>query len=139
MKSFYEMMQILDGNRKADHIIEIGLFPDPFEMFSDSEVILGEDEDEPFSAVVDIEEGGHWAFGRGGSYGLYVRGYVLTGEENPASEPFQDPPGPRHSGGVEFGNPGRRLENIHSPLKEKVSKWLDDSVERYMWWKVYDR
>lgn len=139
MKTFYEMLQILNEGRIDGHhwtsntwLSDYGAGDvGPYESFSASRVVLGEDDDEPFSAVVDIDKG-HWKFGKGMDYGLYARGYVLTGEENPASEPEYDPPGKGHRGGVDFKNPGRYLENLHHPLKEQAAKWLDEEVIRYI-------
>lgn len=130
MKSFYEMMRILE-NIDYDAWLQKPYQDDANDWLhrSNFEVLLGEDKGEPFMVEVDVEDG-EWKVARR-SYSpngsIWVAGYVPNGSENPESEPKFEKNGTYD--GTTFSNPGRRLELLPPSIREKAIKWIDDQVE----------
>lgn len=121
MKSFYEMLEIIRKSKinEVSDDYGAGAYHDDHDVFFSA--VLGEDEGDPFSLEVDIENG-HWT----SKGSIWVAGYVINGSENPASKPKA------LDGGTEFSNPGKRLELLPLSIKNKAIEWVDKQVQ----WKV---
>lgn len=115
MKTFYEMMEMLNTppdsywNPPKDH--------EPYFIG----VMLGDDDDEEFSVEVDYSDG---AWETRGS--LLARNYIMDGSEPLTSNAHQ------LDKGVEFENPGKRLENLPASLKSKAEAWVGKNVESHL-------
>lgn len=131
VKSFYEMIRILNESKGMNESDDYGAgayYDDPDISFT---AILGEDEDEPFSVEVEIENG-YW----GVKGGFWAKGYVPNGSENPASRPVartagqKDKFGTADNTGTEFENPGRKLELLPDSIRGAAIEWVDNEVKR---------
>lgn len=121
MKSFYEMLKILEGTN-YDAWLASG-YDDSVEP--SFERFLGEgDLDSPFVVKVYVDEGAWTATGP-----IWVLGYVLNGSENPASEPVAYEDGEGYNG-TKFMKPGKRLELLPLSIRADAIKWVDKEVER---------
>jgi hypothetical protein len=130
MKTFYEMIQILEGrswmdiaNSGPSHWDDPNDKPAP----SFSKELIGPENQPPtpFYANINVEEG-YWTCDA-----FFAYDYKLNGSENPASEPVQE------SDGVMFKKPGRRLELLPSEMRGEAIQWVQRQVD---WWvKNYDR
>lgn len=133
MKSFYEMMIILEGLKNGDTsgYREWGYHDGPEydeEEINYSRLLIGEDDDSFCSAEVSGTDSA-WSLDPGG---VFVRDYVPTGKENPISKPkYQEPEG-RSRGGTEFGNPGENFKNLPPDLARKCFNFIDAEVRRYI-------
>jgi len=125
MKTFYEMMMILDkakglqewGGASFDYGAgEMGDWP----SFSK---VLGEDDEDPFTLEVYVSEGNWEVEGS-----IYVKRYVLNGSESPASQPVAYETG--DNPGVEFKNPGKKLELLPASIKANAIAWVNEEVIR---------
>lgn len=130
MKTFYEMIQILEG-RSWEDIVNSGPshWDDPNDGVkpSFSTELMGPENSPPvpFYANIDVEEG-YWTCDV-----FFAYDYKLDGSENPASQPVQE------SDGVTFKNPGKRLELLPASIRERATQWVEKQVD---WWvKNHDR
>jgi hypothetical protein len=136
MKSFYEMLIILEGRRNYGGT-NIALWlasgyddkDDPPIVFS---TILGEgDSKADFSVPIGVSDG-HWE----ATGPLWALDYVPNGTENPASQPIAYTAGQKDEHGVvsrttgtEFMKPGKRLELLPLSIRADAIKWVDEHVE----------
>ena len=132
MKTFYEMLQILEcskngGGRAYFEALNLDHPPDDEEINYDG-LVIGEDEDDFCTAAVSGTDSS-WSLDRGG---IFVRGYVPTGKENPTSKPKYEEPDEHSVGGTYFENPGDRFENMPPDLARKCSDFIDAEVRRYI-------
>lgn len=133
MKTFYEMLQILEGANE----------PYGKKMLAEgSGPVFGEDEDEPYSVQVDILDpdwynvAHYWVV----DGGFYVRNRLQDGTEPPISRPEFQIAGQTKDRwgktaeytGTDFMNPGKNLENLPEPLRSHARDWLDKQVDHYL-------
>ena len=118
MKSFYEMLQILENlNEPPQSYFE----PTDIPEINYHDLLIGEDDDAFCTTTVSGTDMNWKIDGT-----LFINNYTLTEEENPKSKPIQ------HKNGVEFMNPGKRLENISDDLAISCEKYIDQEVENYL-------
>lgn len=121
MKSFYEMIRILEESRglKEHWADDYGAGDMDGHPVNFSRYLGEDDEDAPFAVEVNINDG-HWeAMGP-----IWVLGYVPNGSENPASAPV------RKSTGTEFMKPGKRLELLPVSVRNGAVEWVNKRVQR---------
>jgi hypothetical protein len=82
-------------------------------------IVLGDDEGEPFSMEVYVDEG-NWT----SSGPFWAAEYVLDGSEPKAGTPVQE------NTGVLFKTPGNRLENLPQPIKASALAWVEKAVQK---------
>lgn len=130
MKSFYEMLRILEGagwdggyDGRYDHPPKEW----DHEDVSIRELVLGEDEEDPFHLVVDINSG-EWEC----TSDIWVRDYVLNGSENPLSRPKNDTKfsDQKSEMGATFENPGKGLELLPASIRNAAIDWVDKKVQK---------
>jgi len=133
MKTFYEMLQILEGSKNGGgrayfEAMDLDHPPDDEEINYDG-LVVGDDDNDFCNASVSGTDSS-WSLDPGG---IFVRGYVPTGKENPISKPKYEEPGKYSSrGGTNFENPGELLENMPPDLARKCSDFIDAEVRRYI-------
>lgn len=135
MKSFYEMMVILEGlkNKVGSGYREWGGYDGPPDYYDEKEInyrnlVVGEDDDDFCSATVSGTDGA-WSLDPGG---VFVLGYVPTGKENPISKPKYQEPDQHSRGGTEFENPGENFENMPPDLARKCIDFIDTEVKKHI-------
>ena len=108
MGNFYKIFSILNERRKNYN-------------FYLTDVLLGEDDDSPFYAVVDI-----------------THIHSPEGEYEPESfdveievEEFGDE-------ALSFKKPGRHLEKVPSPMRQEGLKWLENEIEEFIERRIKD-
>jgi hypothetical protein len=127
MKTFYEMIQILEGRSWMD-IANSGPshWDDPNDKPAPSfskEFIGPEDSPpNPFYANIDVEEG-YWTCDLKADVPFFAYDYKLNGSENHASMPVQE------DDGVMFKNPGKRLELLPPGIKDAAVRWVQKRVD----------
>lgn len=133
MKSFYEMMMILEGLKNGGSgYREWGSYDGPPDYYDEEEInysnlVIGEDQDDFCSAEVSGTDSA-WSL----VSGVFVRGYVPTGKENPISKPKYQEPDQHNRGGTDFENPGKNFENMPPDLARKCIDFIDAEVKRYI-------
>ena len=129
MKSFYEMLVILEGSKRLnEYWWENG--PPDADVPSFKKVI-GEDKDDPYTAEVYVYDGGWKITG-----GFWVRNRLRDGSEPAISQPKFYVAGQKEKNGAtipytgtDFENPGENLENLPEPLRSEAIKWVNKEVE----------
>lgn len=131
MKSFYEMVKILED---YDSWLQAP-YQDAEEAWSRRSTfstVLGDDDGEPFTVEVDVNDGDWRPMGS-----IWVDGYVPDGSENPASQPVSYTAGQKardgsviRTTGTEFKNPGRDLELLPARVRDAAIAWINKEVTR---------
>lgn len=129
MKTFYEMLKILEGSKRLDEYWwENGPRDSDVPVFSK---VIGEDEDDPYTTEVYISDRGWEITG-----GFWVKGRLRDGSEPTISQPEFYVAGQKDKSGgtirytgTDFNNPGDHLENLPEPLRSDAIKWVNKEVE----------
>lgn len=129
MKTFYEMLQILERRRTWQNVVNSGPshWDDPGAEYVDPTFhvdLMGLENHPPvpFFASIFVHEG-YWECELTSSTPFFAHGYRLDGSENPASRPVQE------NDGVKFQNPGKRLELLPDSIRDRAIKWVDDEIK----------
>ena len=131
MKSFYEMIQILEGRSWADIANSVpSHWDDPsFDNVdpSFSRELMGPESSPPvpFFAKIDVDEG-YWTCDLKSEIPFFAYDYKLNGSEDPASGAVQE------GDGVTFKNPGKRLELLPDGMREKAVQWVQKEVDWFI-------
>lgn len=86
-------------------------------------LLIGEEEDSPCTLHVSGDNE-NWLVDKG--TGVFVNNYSLTGKEDAISKPES------FENGVDFKNPGRKLENLPEDVRDKCVEFIDGEIKNYL-------